>query len=159
MKFNLFIILCIFIIIYIFCYFIFPSTILILQSNINNFNFSSLNTRQPIVISDFLQEPEKLIRLWFNYNFILNINNYKNTWFHNKYKFLFLNAKKDTEIIIYKASIFQYIPDENDKIIIVKLQKSQSLIIPFKWNYYLNNNDVDIWGINDLITSLLSFVF
>lgn len=155
MKFNLFII--IIIVIYICCYFIFPKDIFILQSNISDFNFSSLISRQPIVLNDFLQEPEKLIHLWFNYNFKTQIYINDDNWIHNKNKYLFINASKDTEIIIYKATFFSYIPNENDKIIAIKLQKSQSLIIPYRWNYYLNPNDVLIWGINDLITSSLFF--
>jgi hypothetical protein len=153
MKFNLFIII---ILIYICCYFIFPKEIYILQSNISEFNFSSLISRQPIVLIDYLQESEKLINLWFNYNFINQIK-IDDNWIHNKNKYLFINALKDTEIIIYKATYFQYIPNENDKIIAIKLQKSQSLIIPYRWNYYLNSNEVSIWGINDLITSFLFF--
>lgn len=156
MKINLFIIIII-ILIYICCYFIFPHDIFILQSNISDFNFSSLISRQPIVLSDFLQEPEKLIQLWFNYNFKTFINQENDNWNHNKNKYLFINASNDTEIIIYKATYFSYIPNENDKIIAIKLQKSQSLIIPYRWNYYLNPNDVYIWGINDLITSFLFF--
>jgi len=155
MKFNLIII--IIILIYICCYFIFPPDIFILQSNISDFNFASLISRQPIVLNDFLQEPEKLIQLWFNYNFKTSINPNDYNWVHNKNKYLFINASKDTEIIIYKATYFSYIPDENDKIIAIKLQKSQSLIIPYRWNYYLNPEDVYIWGINDLITSSLFF--
>lgn len=156
MKFNIFIIIII-IVIYICCYFIFPPDIYILQTNISDFNFSSLISRQPIVLIDFLQEPEKLIQLWFNYNFKNFINQEDDNWNHNKNKYLFINASKDTEIIIYKATFFSYIPNENDKIIAIKLQKSQSLIIPYRWNYYLNPNDVNIWGINDLITSSLFF--
>lgn len=154
MKFNLFII--IIILIYICCYFIFPPDIFILQSNISDFNFASLISRQPIVLSDYLQEPEKLIQLWFNYNFKTSIYHDDN-WNHNKNKYLFINASKDTEIIIYKATIFSYIPNENDKIIAIKLQKSQSLIIPYRWNYYVNPDDVYIWGMNDIITSFLFF--
>jgi hypothetical protein len=152
MKFYLFII----ILIYICCYFIFPPDILILQSNISDFNFSSLLTRQPIVLNDYLQEPEKLIQLWFNMNFKISINPI-NEWVQNKNKYLFINASNDTEIIIYKATIFSYIPNEDDKIIVIKLKKNQSLILPFRWNYYLNPNDVSIWGINDVITSFLFF--
>lgn len=144
------------IIIYICCYFIFPTDILILQSNISDFNFSSLITRQPIVLGDYLQEPEKLVQLWFNTNFKTSLNP-TNDWVQNKNKYLFINASKDTEIIIYKATIFSYIPNEKDKIIAIKLKKSQSLILPYRWNYYLNPDDVSIWGINDVITSFLFF--
>jgi len=144
------------ILIYIYCYFIFPPDVLILQSNIRDFNFSSLITRQPIVLNDYLQEPEKLIQLWFNTNFKTPLNP-TNEWVQNKNKYLFINASKDTEIIIYKATNFSYIPDEDDKIIAIKLKKSQSLILPYRWNYYLNPDDVSIWGINDIITSFLFF--
>jgi len=52
MKFNLTIIIIIIILIYIYCYFIFPPSIQILQTTITDFNFTTLYTRQPIVISD-----------------------------------------------------------------------------------------------------------
>jgi hypothetical protein len=155
MKYYLIII--IIIIIYICCYFIFPPDIYIIQSNISDFNFSSLLSRQPIVLDDYLKEPEKLIDLWFNFNFKTPIHQENDNWCHNKNKFLFINATEDTEIIIYKATYIQYIPNENDKIIIIKLKKSQSFIIPYRWNYYLNSSNVMMWGINDLITSFLIF--
>jgi hypothetical protein len=149
------------IIIYIYCYFIFPSTIQILQTTISDFNFSLLYTRQPIVISDYLHEKEKLIHSWFQYNFIYKINNNENDeWIHNNHKYLFINANNDTEIIIYKASIYNYIPNEDDTIIAIKLEKNQSLIIPYKWKYYIKTkDDIDIWAIDDLITYVLQFVF
>lgn len=171
MNFYLLIFLII-IVVYIYCYFIFPSSILILQTNISDFNFSLLNNRQPIVITDFLNEKEKLIDSWFNYNYKIKIKNNhddnndyndndndNNDWIHNKYKYVFINANKDTEIIINKASIYSNIPDENDRIIAIKLQKNQSLIVPFKWKYYINNNDVEIWGIHDLITFCVGLLF
>jgi len=163
MKFNLTIIIIIIILIYIFCYFIFPPSIQILQTTISDFTFSTLYTRQPIVISDYIQEKEELINSWFKYNFIKNLNQDKknyNNWIHNKFKFLFFNANINTEIIIYKASISSKIPDENDRIIAIKLEKNQSLILPYCWKYYINNfQDIDLWGIHDFITFFVSFVF
>ncbi len=159
MKFNLIFIIII-IIIYISCYFIFPTSIQILQTTITDFTFASLNTRQPIVISDYLQEKEELINTWFKYNIISKIIDNNNGWIHNKFKYLFINANKDTEVIIYKASIYSKIPNENDRIIAIKLQKDQSLIIPFKWKYFIeDSNDISLWGIHDYITYVVSFVF
>jgi len=142
------------IILYTICYYIFPSELSILQTNIDNFNFSLLSKRQPIVISDYIHEPEKVIDSWFKYNFINKIddNNDNNDWKHNNYKYLFINANKDVEVIIYKAQITKVNPTSNDKIIIIKLEKNQSLIIPFKWKYYISN-DCELWGVDDLITS------
>lgn len=160
MKFYL-IVFIIAIIFYIYCYFIFPTSILILQTTIKDFNFSLLNSRQPIVISDYLYDKDKLIYSWFNYNFINLLNDYEyNDWQHNNNKYLFVNANNDTEVIIHKASFNFTIPDENDKIIAIKLEKDQSLIIPFKWKYFINNkNDVMIWAIDDYITSFLGLLF
>ena len=69
----LIIILLIIIIIYAYCYYIFPTEISILQTDLNNFNFNLLSSRQPIVISDFIQNPSEVINSWFNYN-IINAN-------------------------------------------------------------------------------------
>ena len=82
----------------------------------------------------------------------------ENQWIYNKYKYLFINANIDTEIIIYKASISSKIPTENDSIIAIKLKKDQSLILPYRWKYF-HNNDINIWGIHDLITFFVSLVF
>jgi len=151
----LIIILSIIIIIYAYCYYIFPTEISILQTDLTNFNFNLLSSRQPIVISDFIQNPSEVINSWFNYNIInSNMNNNNNNdnddWIHNNYKYLFINANEDTEVIIYKAEITKINPTPEDKIIIIKLQKNQSLILPFKWKYYSNN--INKYGIDDLIT-------
>ena len=51
------------------------------------------------------------------------------------------------------------IPDENDTIIDIKLNKNQSIILPFKWYYSLENkNNIIEYGIHDYITYLLSFI-
>ena len=152
------IIISIIIVIYAICYYIFPKDISILQTDITNFNFNLLSSRQPIVITDYIQNPSEIINSWFNYNIInsnlndnkdLNDNN-NDDWIHNNYKYLFINANEDTEVIIYKAEITKINPTPEDKIIIIKLQKNQSLILPFKWKYYSNN--INKWGIDDLIT-------
>mgnify|MGYP003339742823 CR=1 FL=1 len=70
MKFNLLIIIAVVIIIYISCYFIFPPSVQILQTTISDFTFTTLHTRQPIVITDYLQEKRELIDTWFKYNSI-----------------------------------------------------------------------------------------
>ena len=158
----LIIILSIIIIIYAYCYYIFPTEISILQTDLNNFNFNLLSSRQPIVISDFIQNPSEVINSWFNYNIInanmnANMNANENDWIHNNYKYLFINAYKDTEVIIYKAEITKMNPKAEDNIIIIKLQKNQSLILPFKWKYYSTN--INKWGIDDLITFSFGRVF
>jgi hypothetical protein len=145
--------------IYVICYYIFPKEISILQTNIQNFNFSILLSRQPIVISDYIKNPMEVINSWFNYNFIskINDNEITNDWIHNNYKYLFINAIEDTEVIIYNAQITKIKPTSDDKIIIIKLQKNQSLILPFKWKYYGTN--INKWGIDDIITFSFGYFF
>lgn len=168
MKFNyIFIIITIIIFIYICCYFIFPPSVQILQTTISDFNFPLLYTRQPIVIYDCVKEKEELIDTWFKYNSIYKINNHESNennenqeWIYNRYKYLFISANIDTEVIIYKASIYSVPPKETDSIIAIKLQKDQSLILPYRWKYFVEKNtDIDVWGINDIITSFVSLVF
>ena len=93
----LIIILSIIIIIYAFCYYIFPKEISILQTDITNFNFNLLSSRQPIVITDYIQNPSEIIKSWFNYNIISDNNDNNNEdidenndWKHNNYKYLFI---------------------------------------------------------------------
>ena len=157
----LIIILCIIILIYAYCYYIFPREISILQTDITNFNFNLLSSRQPIVISDLIQTPSDIIKSWFNYNIIYDNNDNKNDnnndWKHNNYKYLFINANEDTEVIIYNAETKKENPKPEDNIIIIKLQKNQSLILPFKWKYYAQN--INKWGIDDLITFSFGRIF
>jgi hypothetical protein len=142
------------IILYTICYYIFPSEISILQTNIELFNFSLLSKRQPIVISNYIHDPIKVIESWFKYNFIKKLDkNDNNDWKHNNYKYLFINATDNIEVIIYKAQIQKQNPKTDDKIIIIKLEKNQSLILPFKWKYYIDNDNYELWGIDDIITS------
>ena len=166
MKIIFIIFLCI--ILYILCYYFFPSDISILQTTIEHFKFDLLSSRQPIVISDYLKNPEEIINSWFKYNIInedMNdnkvMNDNKDTndndWKQNNSKYLFINAIEDTEIIIYKAERTRENPPEDGKIIIIKLQKNQSIILPFKWKYY--GNKINKWKIDDYITFFVGPIF
>jgi hypothetical protein len=157
--------MCIFL--YTLCYYIFPTDISILQTTIDFFTFDLLTSRQPIVISDYLQNPEEIINSWFKYNIINHNeeyneeynedNNNDTDWKQNNNKFLFINATEDTEVIIYKAQRTKENPPEDSKIIIIKLEKNQSLILPFKWKYY--GNKIDKWEIDDFITFFVGRIF
>jgi len=156
MKIIFIIIMCIFL--YTLCYYIFPSDISILQTTIDFFTFDLLTSRQPIVISDYLQNPEEIINSWFKYNIINHTDNEDDDdWKQNNNKYLFINAIENTEVIIYKAQRTKENPPEDSKIIIIKLEKNQSLILPFKWKYY--GNKIDKWEIDDFITFFVGRIF
>ena len=162
MKIILIIIFIIILFLYTLCYYIFPSDITILQTTIEHFNFDLLSSRQPIVISDYLNNPEEIINSWFKYNIISYDDDNDNDdndddWKHNNSKYLFINANEKTEIIIYKAERTKENPPEDGKIIIIKLEKNQSLILPFIWKYY--ENKIDKWKIDDYITFFAGWIF
>jgi len=165
MKFNLLSIIVIILIIYICCYFIFPSYVLILETTISDFNFSQLNARQPLIITDYIKDTETLIQSWFNYNIITPVIINENLeeeekWEYNKNKFLFIKAKEETEVIIYKASFYKNPPKEDDPIIAIKLKSNQCLIIPYRWRYFIKiKKEVEIWGIDDYITFFVGLFF
>lgn len=142
--------------IYCFCYFIFPTTIIILQTTLYDFSFNLLYQRQPLIIEDKIVNIDEIIDLWFFQNLIypnLTFNNGK--WIHNNYKYLFITTEKKTEILLSKATIKKIDPTNSDNIIAIQLYENQSLIIPYKWKFLFNDN-IKIYGIHDYITRLLS---
>jgi hypothetical protein len=70
MKLLILILSIIILIIYTICYYIFPTEVSIYQTDIEKFDINVLSSRQPIVISDYVQNPEDIINSWFKYNII-----------------------------------------------------------------------------------------
>lgn len=153
------IVLILIIIFYIYCYFIFSNNIIILQTNLNDFDFSLLLERQPLVIEDYIIDILSVIKSWFSSNIVQDANyNEKYDWNQNNHKFMFVYALEDTEILLYPPNkkIINDTPDNDEPIIGIQLKTSQSLIIPFKWSYNIKNtNSIKLYGIHDYITYLL----
>lgn len=135
------------------CYYIHPNSIVILQSNLNDFDLNNLYEKQPIVIEDKIIDTNLLLESWFKQNIKEKNNIIINEWNENKYKYLFFNnnSNEDIEIFINNNK-------NNEDILAIKLYQNQSLIIPFKWNYYISN-DIELIGIHDYITYFLAFLF
>ena len=144
-------------IIYSLCYYIFSDEIIILQVEKNKLNIDNLLSKKPIVIYDKIDK--EFINNTFKYNLIYKYNS-DIIWERTKYKYTILYAKNNTNIFITNPDkIKDKIPDENDTIIDIKLNKNQSIILPFKWYYSLENkNNIIEYGIHDYITYLLSFI-
>ncbi len=154
------IIFLIFIILYICCYYIHPNSIVILQSNINDFELNNLYEKQPIVIEDKIIDYELLINSWFKQNIketIPETNIINEIWIENKYKYLYINNNSNEDIL----EIFINNNKNNEDILAIKLYPNQSLIMPFKWNYYIPSSSPtpNIIGIHDYITYFLAFLF
>jgi hypothetical protein len=130
-----------------------------LQTNLNDFDFSLLLERQPLVIEDYIVDILAVIKSWFSSNIVQDtVYNDKYDWNQNNHKFMFVYALEDTEILLYPPNkkIINDTPDNDEPIIGIQLKASQSLIIPFKWCYNIKNtNSIKLYGIHDYITYLL----
>ena len=126
----------------------------------NNINIDTLLSKQPIVIEDNIDT--NYIQKIFKYN-IINLYNIKELWTRSQFKYTLIYAKIDISIFISNPKYFSTkIPNENDTVIEIKLKKYNSLILPFKWYYSLNEENKDtviIQGIHDYITYILSLFF
>lgn len=162
MKIYLYIILLIFIL-YSLCYFIYPNSIIILQTTLNEFDFNQLLQRQPLVIGDKIIDIDKLIELWFSPNIINKKNHINNDkWITNRYKYLIVYTENNTEILLSKAGtkLIKGYPDENkETILAIKLYENQGIIIPYRWHYYCEDKNIKIYGIDDYITYLIQYIY
>ena len=150
---------------YIYCYYIFPKSITILQTTLNDFDFNLLLQRQPLVIGDKIININEIINLWFSPNIIennnLNIND-NNKWIINNYKYLFIYSTNDTELLLYQAgqSFINNEPNTKEPLVAIKLRTNQSIILPFKWYYNIKNKDnIKTIGIHDYITYCTRYIY
>jgi len=160
MKNYIYFIILIFIIFYIYCYYVFDNNFIIQQVNIEDFNFNLLYNKQPLVIYDKIVDKSKILSSWFKQNILSNNNVVYDKWNINNNKYLFIYAKQDSIILIDKPNINIQIPDNNNKIVSIKLYEYQCIILPFKCKYYIEkNNNIEIIGIHDYITYFLETLF
>jgi hypothetical protein len=152
------IIILIILILYSLCYFIYPTSIIILQTTLNEFNFNQLLQKQPLVIGDKIADVNTLLESWFGPNIINIYNPYQYIWNMNNYKYMFIYSQEDTEILLLQAGkkLINNNPDNKDTILAIKLYKNQSLIIPFKWHFYYDKQNIKIYGIHDYITYMIN---
>ena len=147
----------VFIIILCFCYFVYPSNITIHQLSLDNFNFDVLYNRQPIVIEDKLVDINKIISLWFDFN-IIQYPIINSEWYRTQFKYTILQSTEDTEILLSNpyTNITNNKPNEDTKLVLIKLKENQFIILPFKW-YFHKNKNIKIIGIHDIITYINIF--
>lgn len=146
---------------YVYCYFIYPSNVSIIQTSLKEFDFNLLLKRQPLVIEDTIKDVLLVINSWFSPNIIKDVMfDDKRIWNVNYHKYLYVYALQDTEILLCSAShkVTEDLADTNELIIAIKLKRHQSVIIPFRWHYNIKNiNSVKLYGIHDYVTYALDF--
>lgn len=150
------------IIAYVYCYFIHPLHISILQTNLEDFNFNLLLKKQPLVIEDQIKDIINVINSWFSPNIIQDVKyNEKRVWNVNYHKYLYVYALCDTELLLFAPGnkVIDDVPDHNEPVIAIKLKTNQSTIIPFRWYYNIKNiDDMKLYGIHDYVTYVLDFI-
>ena len=92
------------------------------------------------------------------YNIITNNVIVDNVWNRNPYKYLLIYSKDKAEITLCnpKTKTNNNAPDPSAKITTIKLN-NKAIIIPFKWYYHTTSN-VEVYGIHDYITRVISMV-
>lgn len=158
MKIKIFSIILFIVILYAYCYFIYPSHISIVQTSLQDFDFNLLLNRQPLVIEDQIKDVVSVISSWFSPNIVQDIQfDTKRTWNLNYHKYLYCYAINDTEVLLYPPGnkVINDVPDNREPIIAIKLKKHQSLVIPYRWYY---NTSIKLYGIHDYITYILSVI-
>jgi hypothetical protein len=162
------------IIIYASLYYIFDDELIIYQVEAKHFDFNLLYKKQPIIIQDSIKNIDEILVDWFNYNIIENDVIIPNIWGWNrnnfKYFLIYADPREDNsvEITLGNPRTKQEnnipispdnLPDYNQKLTTILLNKSKLLIIPFKWYYHINiiSGNPRFFGIHDYITYGLSF--
>lgn len=140
-------------------YHIHKSSIVINQTTIDKFDFYLLYQKNPLVISNNIPSLQLILDSWFKYNYIYqDTNNPK--WKLNKSKYTILHNNNETNIEIHichpNIKIINSIPSSNSKIITINLSMNQFIVLPYKWYYFNDNDNVTIFNIHDLYTRLLS---
>lgn len=143
---------------YSYCYFIFPDDVSILQTNLSDFDFNMLQRRQPLVVQDYVADVDNLImQAWFSPN-IVDKDLQKDeslVWNINNHKYCYVYALEDTELILCPPASLS--DDGEPMCLAIKMKKSQSVIIPFKWQYG-NIKNVKLYGIHDYVTYAYSLI-
>jgi len=147
---------------YIYCYFIFPKNVSIIQTSLEDFDFHLLLKRQPLVIEDRVKDIIIVLTSWFSYNIIQDTEfDTKRLWNINSHKYLYCYALSDTEILLYPPgnNVINDTLDNREPVLGIQLKASQSIIIPFRWYYNIKNIEcIKLYGIHDYVTYAIDMV-
>lgn len=159
LKQKIFVIICIFLLIYTICYFYPTKTLSINQTTIDKFNLNLLYERHPIVIYDRIQNVSQIIDKWFKYNIVTQSTSENLNWIFNRHKYCVLSILQDGEIHICNpyTNISNGIPCNDSSIITLNLKKNQIVIVPYRW-YIYSDVPIDIVYAHDLITYAISII-
>lgn len=141
---------------YIYSYYLHPSSVKVLQTTHSAFNSTMLLEKQPVVIQD---DPPNLSGWMFKQNGVCLA---PNSWNKNVYKHLVLTntSKAPKEVIVSPATAKRDIDDvpiNESAIIAFQVSPQQSIILPFHWSCYIADDSNCLYGVglHDIITYFL----
>lgn len=153
-------IIILFLLLYIACYFFTPKDFMVNQVSTEDFQFSLLYEKHPIVINNPIVDILEIINNWFNFNIVKETTIEKSKiWERINSKYLMIQSKVDSEIMISRpqSNIINGYPT-ND-ILCIKLKENQVSIIPYRWYIMLNTEEHTYYNIDDYVTLFLGYFF
>lgn len=153
MYYYIFLSILVIIIIYASLYYIFNDELTIYQVEAKHFDFSLLYKKQPIIIQDSIKNIDDILVDWFNYNIIEPDVLIPNIWGWNrnnfKYLLIYAGAQEEDSVEITLGNPLtkqennipispDMLPEYNQKLTTILLNKNKILIIPFKWFYHIS---------------------
>ena len=162
MSWQIYLLITIMLIIYIYSYYKYPKNTYIIQSHIRMFKPEILFNKQPLIIDDNDYNMKQLKSVYFNINISQEFTITSNeTWNKNKYKYIIIQATNGPcDLLLCNPNNIdktKNIPYDSvdTEIVEVQLSQGQIIIIPFNWLYLIVDSTVDCIGLHDLITYFL----
>jgi|APGre2960657404_1045060.scaffolds.fasta_scaffold04313_1 hypothetical protein len=155
------IVLLIIMFVYVSYYYRSPSTVAILQSTLDEFELDMFLQKQPIVISDEVQQWESLKSAWFPSNKVdlFLESSPSDAWARNRYKYLLIQPYQSCEVMLYPANKKmnkENVPPEDETLLAIKMNPNQIIILPFRWHFTVSNGASYGWmGVHDWVTRFL----
>jgi len=143
---------------YIYSYYLHPSTVQILQTRTDMFTSTMLLDKQPLVVED--SDPSFTDRLLSEFRISEKCSPpVIDQWHKNNFKYIVIQARDKVDVLACPATVKRgddSAPVNDSAIIAFRLRQGQAVILPFHWSFYVSTEDcVDVSGIHDFVTYLL----
>lgn len=144
--------------VYVMYYYRHPKELSVLQTTLADFNFDMLFEKQPIVITDLVQDINVVLQAWFAHSRKVNLEVSAETrWYRNAHKYLLIQARADGELYVVSAArklAADGAPAEDETLLAVKMREGQLVLLPFR-TLFASTAPVYAVGVDDWITRWL----
>lgn len=140
----------------------------IIQSYLDKLSVDTLYDKYPIVIYDYLQDPNSLLTSLFAYSFQFKTQSIISleTFYKTSSKFtLIYNGHANSEISLvspkYKVDLSKRMQDQDSSVqyVTVNLKQHQIMILPIKWFFYcVSKRSPMMIMLDDMLSAMLKSV-